>query len=197
MRSFLLCLLSALCLSACSMQAMSEKLLPDDVRAEIDAQTEALLRGDTDFMIEAFPEEQDNPAFREQIMRMANNVPDAAILSKHIVGVQAKTGQRYSETDGAVQEGVFNLGQEIAFDNGEFVLVQTAHSLDDRGQCCVLRAINASRHEDSPFHAGQVIRSRVLRGLGLFLILSTFATVVFLIVKVGGRKARDAQMPDA
>lgn len=185
--------LAALLLTACSMQAMSERLIPDDVQAEIDAQTDALLRGDLDFIIRAFPEAQDSPEFREQMRRMSGNVPDGAAISRHVVGVQASTSHRYSEADGAIREGTFNQAQEIEFADG-FLLVQTAHTLNPDGTCCVLRAINASRHETSPVRAGQIARARIMKALAFFVGLSTLATIVFLIIRIGGRKARAAQM---
>lgn len=186
-------ILSTLLLTACSMQAMSEKLIPADVRPVIEAQTDALLRGDTDFIFQAFPDERDNPAFREQITRMASNVPDGPVISKHIVGVQARTAQSYSETQGATRTGTYNLAQEVEFANG-FLLIQTAHTLDDDGNCCLLRAINASRHDTSPMRADQRRRARLFKILGGLTLITTLGTIIFLIVRIGGRKAREKQM---
>ena len=184
----------ALLLSACSMQAMSEKLVPDDVRAEVDAQIDALVAGDSDFIVAAFPDEQSNPDFREQITRMVANVPDAAETARDVVGVQARTEQAYNATDGAVRTGTYNLAHELAFADGRYLLVQTAHTLDDAGGCCVLRAINASRHAESPVKAQLARQARVMKVVGLLLLLTTLATIAFLIIRVGGRKARAAQM---
>ena len=189
MKRWLLCLSLAL-LSACPMQAMSEKLVPDDVRAEVAAQIDALVAGDVEFILEAFPEERSNPEFREQITRMAGNVPDADVLSRDVVGVQASTEQAYSTTEGAVRTGTYNLANELEFSDGRFLLVQTAHTLDDAGECCVLRAINASRHSESPVKSQLARQARVMKGVGLLLLLSTLATIAFLIIRIGGRAAR-------
>ena len=186
--------LLALLLSACSMQAMSEKLVPDDVRAEVDAQIDALVAGDTAFIIDAFPEERANPEFTEQITRMAANVPNAAEVSRDVVGVQARTEQAYSTTDGAVRTGTYNLAHELAFDGGTFLLVQTAHTLDADGECCVLRAVNAQRSTESPVKAQLARQSRIFRFVGLFVLVSTLAAIAFLIIRVGGRRAREKAM---
>ena len=176
------------------MEAMADKLMPSDVRAEADAQVDRLLAGDTQFVLDAFPDERSNPEFTAQITKMVANVPDSPVLSRDIVGVQARTQQTYSATEGALRSGTYNLAQEIAFENGEYLLVQLAHTLDDDGECCVLRAINASRHTESPYLDGIRQRSLVMRIVGMLFLLSTLGTAVFLIIRVGGRKAREAQM---
>jgi hypothetical protein len=186
--------LAGLWLSACSMQAMAEKRVPADVRAEVDAQIDRLIAKDVDFILAAFPEERNNPAFREQITRMVDNVPNGAVLRRDIVGVQGRTDQAYSDTQGAVRSGVYNLAHEIAFDGDAFLLVQTAHTFTDDGACCQLRAINASRHETSPYKAQLERQSRIMKFVALFTLISTLAVIVFLIIRVGGRKARAAQM---
>lgn len=188
-------LLAAFTLSACSMDAMSERLIPADVRPVIEDHTETLLRGETGFIMAAFPDERDNPAFREQIERMVSNIPDDPVLSRHIVGVQANTAQSYSETEGAIRTGTYNLAQEIEFEDG-FLLIQTAHTLDEDGRCCILRAINAARHETSPVYADQTRRARLFTTLGVLMLITTLGAAVFLIIRVGGRKARETQMPD-
>ena len=187
-------LLSALGLSGCSMEAMRDKLVPDDVVAEVDQQIDALLAGESGFILDAFPEERNNPEFTEQITRMVANVPDAAVTARDVVGVQARTEQAYSTTEGAVRTGTYNLAHEIAFDDGSFLLVQTAHTLDADGECCVLRAINATRASESPIKADRERQAGVMRIVGLLLLLSTLATIAFLIIRVGGRRARAAQM---
>ncbi len=187
-------LFAAVWLSACSMQAMAEKRVPDDVRAEVDMQIDRLIEKDTDFILAAFPDEQTNPEFRTQIMRMIDNVPEGDVIRRDIVGVQGRTDQAYSDTQGAVRSGVYNLAHEIAFDSGEFLLVQTAHTFTDTGECCQLRAINASRYEASPYRAQLVRQGQIMKFVGLFTLISTFLVGAFLIVRVGGRRARAAQM---
>ena len=192
--SRLLPLLLAVLLSACSMQSMSEKLVPTDVRDAVSDQLDALVAGESDFIFEAFPDDADDPEFREQMTRMVANVPDAQEISRDVVGVQARTEQSYNTSEGAVRTGTYNLAHEIAFADGNFLLVQTAHTLDARGECCVLRAINATRSTESPVKADLVRQGRIMRFVGLFLLISTLAAVAFLIIRVGGRRARAAQM---
>lgn len=188
-----LCGFTALMLSACSMEAMSERVIPVDVRPEIEAQTNAFLAGETDFIFQAFPEDRDDPEFRMQIQRMVENVPHGEVIERNVVGVQGRTTQSYSETEGAIRTGTFNLAQEIEFEDG-FLLIQTAHTLDENGQCCQLRAINASRHESSPMYASQQRRATMFKILGALTLLTTIGTALFLIIRVGGRKAREKQM---
>lgn len=184
---------AALLLSACSMQAMAEKRVPDDVRAEVDSQIDRLVAGETQFIFDAFPDDADDPAFREQIARMAANVPDSPILSRNVVGVMGRTEQAYSDRQGAVRSGTYNLAHELAFENG-YLLIQTAHTLNADGDCCVLRNINASRHDSSPLKTGQDRRARIFKFLAIFLLISTLITAVVLIIRIGGRKARESQM---
>lgn len=188
-----LLILAALTLTACSMQAMSEKRVPEDVRAEVNAQIDRLVAGDTDFIIDAFPDDAVNPEFREQMARMVANVPDGPELSRHVVGVMGSTAQAYDDMQGAVRSGTYNLAHELEFEGG-YLLVQTAHTLTDDGACCVLRAINATRSDASPLYADQQRRGSIFKFLAAFIVVSTLATIIVLIIRIGGRKAREAQM---
>jgi hypothetical protein len=180
-------------LSACSMEAMSEKRVPDDVRAEVNAQIDQLIAGETGFIFDAFPEERANPEFLAQITQMAANVPDGPELSRDVVGVIGSTEQAYSDTQGAIRRGTYNLAYELRFEDG-YLLIQTAHTLSDDGDCCILRAINATRSDTSPMRADQVGRTRLFKILGLLFLISSLATLAVLIIRVGGRKAREKQM---
>lgn len=185
--------LAALALTACSMQAMSEARVPADVRAEVNAQIDRLIAGETDFIIDAFPDDAVNPAFREQIARMVANVPEGLALSRRVVGVMGATEQAYSDTQGAVRSGTYNLAYELEFADG-FLLVQTAHTLTEDGDCCLLRAINATRSDTSPLYADQKRRASIFKFLAVFIVVSTLATLIILIIRIGGRKARETQM---
>lgn len=191
----LLLILTATLLSACSMEAMSEKRVPADVRDAVNAQIDQLITGDTDFIFDAFPEDQDNPEFRAQVSQMVANVPDGAELSRDVVGVIGSTEQAYSDTQGAIRRGTYNMAYELAFEDG-YLLVQTASTLDEDGECCVLRAINATRSEASPMREDQVRRAKLFKFLGIFFLISTLATVIVIVIRVGGKKARDKQMGD-
>ena len=189
---FLLLLFSSL-LCACSMEAMSEKRVTDDVRAEASAQIDRLIASDTGFIFDAFPEERDNPEFREQIARMAANVPGGDETARHVIGVIGSTEQVYSDAEGTVRRGTYNLAYELAFED-DYLLVQIAHTLTDDGDCCVLRAINASRSDTSPMREDQVRRARLFKFLTLFLLISSVVTALVLIIRIGKRKARETQM---
>ena len=194
MRRLLVSCLSALAVSACSMEAMEDKLIPDDVSAEVDAQIDRLVAGETGFIFDAFPDDATSPDFRAQIERMVGNVPDAEEVSRDVVGLQAATEQAYTVEGGAVRSGTYNMAHELAFDDGTYLLVQTAHTMTDAGECCALRAINASRHDTSPVKAQRARQAAVMKIVALLLLLTTLATAAFLIIRVGGRKARAAQM---
>lgn len=175
------------------MQAMAEKRVPEDVRQHVDAQIDQLIAGETGFILDAFPDDADNPELLTQIERMERNVPDGNELSRDIVGVMGSTEQAYNDTQGAVRRGTYNLAHELKFEDG-YLLVQTATTLNADGKCCVLRSINATRFDVSPMRDGQVSRARLFRILALLLVISSFATLVFLIIRIGGRKARESQM---
>jgi hypothetical protein len=187
--------LTALTLSACSMEAMSEKRVPADVRAEVNAQIDQLIAGETQFIYDAFPDDRDNPELRAQIERMSANVPAGAELSRDVVGVIGSTEQAYSDTQGAIRRGTYNLAYELRFEDG-YLLVQTAHTIKDDGTCCALRAINATRSEASPMRDGQVGRAKLFKFLGIFFLISTLATIVVIVVRLGGKNARKKQMGD-
>ncbi|MGB3456657.1 MAG: hypothetical protein WBG08_12535 [Litorimonas sp.] len=190
--------LCALVLSACSMQAMAEKRVPDDVRAHVDAQIDRLVAGDLQFVYDAFPDDVGNPELIAQVERMRGNVPAGEEVSRDIVGVMGSTEQAYSDSAGAVRRGTYNLAHELAFrtDAGEdaFLLIQTATTLDEAGECCVLRSINATRASESPMRDGQVSRARFFRLLAIVLLITSLATAAVLVIRVGGRKARESQM---
>jgi hypothetical protein len=192
LRSSLICVFAAF-LSACSMEAMSEKRVPPDVRAEVNAQIDQLVAGETQFIFDAFPDDQANPDFRAQVAQMVTNVPDGPALSRDVVGVIGSTEQAYSDTQGAVRRGTYNLAYELAFEDG-YLLVQTAHTLKADGECCVLRAINATRSDSSPMHEDQANRARLFKFLAIFFLISTLATIVIIVIRIGGKKAREKQM---
>ncbi|WP_298916760.1 hypothetical protein [uncultured Algimonas sp.] len=185
--------IAALFLSACSMEAVSEKRVPADVRADVNAKIDRLVAGDTQFILDAFPDDSGNPDLAAQIEQMRTNVPDAPELSRHVVGVMGSTQQAYSDTQGSVRTGTYNLAHELEFEDG-YLLVQTATTLDADGTCCVLRAINATRFAASPQYEDQQRRGRLFRWLALFLVVSTLATLVALVIRIGGRKARATRM---
>lgn len=187
--------LAAFVLPACSMEAMSGKRVPPDVRAEVNAQIDQLIAGETGFIYDAFPDDRDNPELRAQVTRMSANIPDGPELSRDVVGVIGSTEQAYSDTQGAIRRGTYNMAYELAFEDG-YLLVQTASTLDEDGECCVLRAINATRSEASPMREDQVRRAKLFKFLGIFFLISTLATVVVIVIRVGGKKARDKQMGD-
>ncbi|MEM7727850.1 MAG: hypothetical protein AAF311_01095 [Pseudomonadota bacterium] len=188
--------LAALLLSACSVQAMAERRVPEDVRAHADEQIDRLVAGDLQFVRDAFPDDADNPDLLAQIERMRSNVPDGAEASRDIVGVMGTTEQAYDDGRGAVRRGTYNLAHELAFESGGtpsgYLLVQTAYTLDADGACCVLRSINATRSGASPMREGQVSRARLFRIMALLLLVTSLATAAFLLIRVGGRKARAA-----
>lgn len=190
---FLTLTLAAALLSACSMEAMSEKRVPPDVRAEVNAQIDQLIAGETAFIFEAFPDDQENSDFRAQVAQMVANVPDGAELSRDVVGVIGSTEQAYSDTKGAIRRGTYNLAYELAFADG-YLLVQTAHTLNADGECCALRAINATRSDSSPMQEDQAKRARLFKFLALFFLITTLATIVVIVVRLGGKKARETQM---
>lgn len=189
----LLLTLTALTLSACSMEAMSEKRVPPDVRAEVNAQIDQLIAGETGFVYDAFPDDRDNPELRAQVTRMNANIPDGPELSRDVVGVIGSTEQAYNDTQGAIRRGTYNMAYELAFEDG-YLLVQTAHTIKADGECCDLRSINATRSEASPMRDDQVGRAKLFKFLGIFFLISTLATVVVIVIRIGGKNARAAQM---
>lgn len=189
----LLLTLAALTLSACSMEAMSEKRVPPDVRDEVNAQIDQLITGETQFIFDAFPEDRDNPELRAQVAQMTENVPDGPELSRDVVGVIGSTEQAYSDRKGAIRRGTYNMAYELAFEDG-YLLVQTAHTIKEDGECCALRSINATRSDASPMRDDQVGRARLFKFLGIFFLISTLATIAVVVIRIGGKKAREKQM---
>lgn len=175
------------------MEAMADKRVPDDVRAHVNAQIDQLIAGDTAFIYDAFPDDADTPEFRAQIAQMVTNTPDGPEISRNVVGVIGSTEQAYSDQKGAVRRGTYNMAYELQFEDG-YLLVQTAHTLKDDGECCALRAINATRSNASPMYADRVGRARLFTVLGILLLISTFITLIVLVIRLGGKKAREKQM---
>ncbi len=180
------------------MQAMAEKRAPDDVRAYVDAQIDRLVAGDTQFILDAFPDDAANPELLAQIDRMRANIPEGEEVSRDIVGVMGSTEQAYSDSQGAVRRGTYNLAHELAFEGADgeagFLLVQTATTLDEAGRCCILRSINATRADASPMLRAQRRRGRAFRIIVVLLLITSLASATFLTIRVGGKKAREAQM---
>lgn len=189
----LLLTFTAILLCACSMEAMSEKRVPADVRAEVNAQIDQLIAGDTQFIYDAFPEDRENPDLRAQVTQMVANVPSGPELSRDVVGVIGSTEQAYSDRKGAIRRGTYNMAYELAFEDG-YLLVQTAHTIKEAGECCALRSINATRSDSSPMRADQVGRAKLFKFLGIFFLISTLATIVVVVIRIGGKNAREKQM---
>ena len=181
---FLVILIAAFALSACSFQGMIEKSVPENVRKDHAAHIDKLLARDTSRMERAFGLDMENEDTQKRIALILDNVPEGNEIRRDYVGFTSSSG--ISTSEGKSRE--ISLTTEVQTDDG-FMTVAANYALDSKGECCALTNMNVTEYESSPLRTGLEAAAKVGKILGL-VFLGIIIFIVGLIVLMTRRKRR-------
>lgn len=182
---YLSILFAALIFSACSMQGMVEKAVPENVIADHAAHVDRLLEKDTSRIETAFKLEAVDEASQKQLDQLLANVPDGAEIRRDYVGMNSAVAVNVGE--GKTRD--INLVSEVQTDAG-FMLVTTQYALDGAGDCCMLTNINVEKFETSPMRETLETFARVGKIIGIIILLGILG-LVFFLTRRSRRKKRE------
>lgn len=182
---YVLLTLSALLLSACSIQGMVEKAVPEDVRADHAAHIDRLLDRDTSRIENAFDLDTQNAETQAQLKAILDNVSEGDEIRRDYVGMNSASS--FSTGEGKSRD--INLVSEIQTQDG-YMTVTTQYALDPQGECCRITNINVEKFETSPVREALESVKRVAKIIGIVFLLGVVA-LVFFLVRRRNRKTTD------
>lgn len=173
----------ACALSACSIQGMVEKTVPEDVRSDHMAHIDRLLMKDMSRLERAFDLDMGDPETQKNVNVVLENIPDGKEIRRDYVGVNSSVSMDVGE--GKSRD--INLVSEIQTEGG-YMTVTGQYSLAADGTCCVLTNINVAKSETSPVRESLDSFKKIAKIVGLtFLLL--IAGLVFFLVRRRRKKA--------
>ncbi len=173
-------LFAVLCLAACSIQDMANKMVPEDIRANTAAHIDALVKRDMSLVREAFNLAEGNVAAQSQIDILLSKIPEGTELQRDIVAANANSSVNYSGSDGKQKSKTYSLSYEVKMTEG-FMLVTTRYALGAQGECCILVNIHAEDYKTSPALAGLQMMAKILKIIGGVIALGLLALTAFLV----------------
>lgn len=173
---YLLLALTAMLLSACSIQGMVEKAVPESVRADHAAHIDRLLERDTSRLENAFNLDPQNEETQAQLDSILDNVPEGGEIRRDYVGMNTAS----SFTTGEGKSRDINLVSEIQTQGG-YMTVTTQYALDPQGECCRITNLNVEKFETSPVREALESVKRVAKIIGIIFLIGILALVFFLV----------------
>jgi len=177
--------LSALILSACSIQGMVEKTVPENVLADHAAHIDKLLERDTTLIAKAFELDLEDPETQELIAEVLANVPKGDEIRRDYVGMNNSTS--FSAGEGKSRQ--INLVSEIQTQSG-FMTVTSDYSLDEKGECCRLTNIHVQSYETSPVRETLETFKKVAKIIGIIFLIAIFAIILIIVRVMRKKKAK-------
>ena len=159
-------------LSACSIQGMVEKAVPENVRANHNAHIDTLLAKDKQKLIKLFEAGEGNQEATNKLTLVLENIPDGKEIRRDYVGMNSSS--KFSHEGNS---RYIHLITEVETETG-FMTVTSQYALDSDGTCCALTNINVVASETSPVRAALEI-ARIVGIISLTLILGLIALAIF------------------
>lgn len=158
-------------LSGCNMDKMAAKMVPANVLEKNAAVVENVLAANADYFTEFNADEMDKAkAFFEE------NTSKGKVLRQDFVGVSTSTSIKAGE--GKSKDIAIDV--EVQTEDG-FTLISTKYALDKNGNCCALANVNAQKFESSPIRAGLETTMKVLKAIGIILLIGIIGLIIFLV----------------
>lgn len=180
---YLTILFAAFALTACSIQGMVEKAVPEDVRADHTAHIDRILAKDTSRIETAFDLDVSDPDVQSSLKGILNNVSDGKEIRRDYVGVNSAAS--ISAGEGKTRD--INLVTEIQTEGG-YMTVTGQYALGADGKCCVLTNINVLKSDTSPMREGLETFKKIAKIAGLIILL-LIAGLAFFLVRRRRKKA--------
>lgn len=188
---FLALTLFALLLSACSIEGMAEKMIPESVRLDAQKHVDALSNNDISLIISAFEADPEDESVKAQLDSITAQIIEGPEIRRDIVGANASKSFNASTSEGAQSQTTYDLTYEIEKADG-FMAITTTYNLNENGECCRITNINAQKFEASPYRAGLEAMKKGFKIaaiiIGVFLLLLVF----FLVRRSRRKKATSA-----
>ena len=174
---YLLVLVSVAILTACSMQKMADKILPEPVKVDATKAVDAVFAKDASFFASMRSEKMSDEEFKAAIDNLFSFVSEGAEIRRDIVSASSKV----NASIGSGTNKAYSLIYEIQTDDGF-----TAISLDyvktpEQAECCELININVNKSDTSPYRATLEMVGKVMKIIGLIFLLGIGLLIFFLV----------------
>jgi len=166
-------------LSSCNMNSMAEKMVPAHILEKNDAVIENVLVANANYFTEF-----DEAEFDKAKAYFEDNTSKGKVLRQDFVGINSSTG--ISTEEGKSRK--IDLSVELQTEQG-FTLISTQYRLDAEGKCCALVNVSAQKFESSPVRAGFETLMKVMKGVGVVLLIGLVGLVVFLVRRSRRKKS--------
>jgi len=180
-----LCLiLTAILLSACSIQGLVEKTVPANVLEDHAAHIDKLLERDTARMVAAFDLDLEDTETQDKLEMILENVPTGDEIRRDYVGLN--TSSSLSTSEGKSRN--INLVSEVQTQTG-FMTVTSDYTLDAQGECCIITNIYVQPFETSPMRETIETAKKVSKIIGIFFFI-TVLLILFLVIYLIRKKKK-------
>ena len=173
---YLISLCAAFALTACSIQGMVEKTVPEDVRSDHMAHIDKLLAKDMSRIERAFDLDVSDPETQKNINMILENIPDGKEIRRDYVGVNSAA----SVSVGEGKSRDINIVSEIQTEGG-YMTVTGQYALGADGECCVMTNINVAKFDTSPVRQSLETVKKIAKIVGLTFLLLIAGLVFFLV----------------
>lgn len=186
MRIFVSIVLAAL-LSACAMEEMASKLLPDDIEQTSWDVVTATFAEDVDYFLPMKPEDMSLEDFEKQVLGALSQRSGGDVLSKHLVSASTNT----NVSAGSGRTRTIEAGHEIETSEG-FTLVSTRFTQGpNETVCCRLANINVQKFDTSPAYQTILLTEEIMK-ISAVVIPLVILFVVLLVLRSRRKKRVEA-----
>ena len=176
---------SAILLSACSIEGMVEKAVPENIRADHASHIDSLLAKDSARIIDVFSLDVADETVQKSLEDMLGQVPEGQEIRRDYVGMNSSSS--ISSSEGKSRN--IELVTEVQTQAG-FMTVTSQYALNDAGQCCALKNMVVKKYDQSPMRKTWETAGKIGKIFGIVVLLS-LALVIFLAIKAN--RKRDPQ----
>jgi len=168
--------LFALILSACSMQEMVEKAVPENVRANHTAHIDEILSKNKTKMVEALNLDLENVNVQERLTDIFENIPSGEEIRRDYVGMESSSG--FGENSATT----IKLTTEIQTEDG-FLTVTGLYKSAHGEPCCTLIDMNAWASDSSPARKTWKLMGKIGRVFGISILGLISGLIGYLILR--------------
>ena len=175
---------SAIFLSACSIEGMVEKAVPENVRADHTSHIDDLLVKDTARIIDIFGLDMTDETVQKSLEDMLGQVPEGQEIRRDYVGMNSSS----SLSTGEGKSRNIELVTEVQTQAG-FMTVTSQYTLNDAGQCCALKNMVVKKYDQSPMRKTWETAAKIGKVFGILLLIS-LALILFFVIRASRKRAR-------
>ncbi len=178
-------IVSVFIVAACSMQKLTEKILPEPVRSNAADVVDAALQKDASFFADMKSKDMDDKEFAEIVDNMLGFVSEGAETRRDIVSASSQS----NTSMGKGTNRAYNLTYEIQTEGGFTAIVLDYVQTPQQGECCELIDINVTMSDTSPYRVMLESMAKIFKIIGLAVLLAIFLIVFFLVRHLRKKKS--------